>query len=346
MDDRASAAHLGAFMAVGFACLALATITWNRRATTRGAFPLFATLLCTSAVLIPYALSYSAAISPARRSWLIDVTYVGWLFMPVSYLAFVARLTGRARWLTSRVLTGMVLVATSLSLLAVSPWASEWFFDGPRDPITYLVIGGTGYWAFIVFANLCLAAATWIVVRTVRASHTLDRRQVTLILITVALPWILSFASNVNLRFFGSDPTVLTLVVCSSFAYLAAQFRLFDLRPMAAAEQTVASDEGVVVLDASGRVTEMNATAVRLLGPGHSPAMGRAVEELWAHQPGVVAALRGAAVDGVEIPSAAGDAVLAFSREPIRDAGGRTVGHVVFVRRSVRTTAVASDAER
>lgn len=332
MDDRVNATLLGVFMGVGLASLALAGLTWHRRDNVRGARPLIGTLLCTVAVMIPYALSYSAVLAPATKSLLIDVTYVGWLFMPVTYVIFVAQLTGRDRWLTLPLKVVMFAIASVLAALALSPVSAEWFFNGPRDPVTYLVNGGLGYWAFIAYANVCLAGATLLVVVTVRASSTLNRGQAVLILATVALPWMLSFASNVNVRFFGSDPTVLTLIVCSLFSYLSAQFRVFDLRPLAAAEQSARSDEGVVVLDTAGRVTDMNAAAVRLLGPGFSPAMGRGVEELWARQPGIIAGLRGATVDDVQVRAAQGTGELVFTREPIRDADGRTAGHVVFVR--------------
>lgn len=331
MDTRVSAAHLGLFLAVGLTALALATVVRNRKARTRGAWPLIGTLVCTGAVLVPYALSYSAVLSSATKVRLIDLTYVGWSFMPVAYAVFIARLTGRDRWLTRRARVGLCLIPATLSLLAMSPAADTWFFAAPRDPRTYLVQPGWGYWAFIVCANVALATATVLVVLTVRASRTLHRRQAVLILATVTLPWVLSFASNLNVRIFGSDPTVLTLIVTTAFAYWAAQFRVFDLGSLAKAEQSAALGEGVVVLDATGHVTEMNASAARLLGLGVAPASGRRIEELWARHPAIAAALRGAELHGILFEPDGGDA-LEFTREPILDARGYWVGHIVIVR--------------
>lgn len=331
MDTRVSAAHLGLFLAVGLTALALATVVRNRKTRTRGAWPLIGTLVCTGAVLVPYALSYSAVLSSSTKVWLIDFTYVGWLFMPVAYVIFIARLTGRDAWLTARVRAAAVVIPLALAVLVMSPAADTWFFAAPRDPHTYVVLPGMGYWAFIVLANLLLATATVLVVLTVRASRALHRGQVVLILITVALPWVLSFASNLNIRIFGSDPTVLTLIVTTAFAYWAAQFRVFDLGALAKAEQMAALGEGVLVLDATGHVTEMNSSAARLLGLGAAPAAGRRIEELWSKQPAIAAALRGAEMRGIVIEGVDGGE-LEFEREPILDARGYWLGHIVIVR--------------
>ena len=331
-DTRISATHLGVFMLVGLLSLALASLVWNRRTTTPGARALVATLVSQSMVLIPYALSYAAVFAPSTKVSLIDVTYIGWAFMPPAYLLFIAGLTGRNGWLTPWALRAIAAISIALSFWALLPWARASFFAAPRDPVTYLVEGGLGYWVLIGYANVFLAAATVLVIRTVKASQTLHRMQAGIILITVTLPWVLSYASNVNWQILGSDPTVLTLVVCSGFAFLASQFRVFDLRPMAQAERTAASDAGVVVFDAYGRVTEMNARAVRLLGPGISPARGRRVEELWSRQPAIVAALRGADLKDVNVAADDGSRPLSFERSEIRDSSGRLVGYVVIVR--------------
>ena len=331
--SRVSPMLLAIFMAAGLAALGLALLAWHRRKNTPGGGWLVVLLVAIAEILIAYALSYGAAFDAATKVALIDSTYAGWLVVPPAFFIYVARLTGRDRIL--RPVTWAVLLVIPLAFVPVI-WGSQaesMFFGGGRSLTTFDFPASSAlYVAFIAYTYVLLALAAMMVIATARTSTRLHPTQAWLLIAMVVLPWFLSLASFVNIRVWGADPTVLSLIVVAALVFSVTQFKTFDLRPMTQAEAVLASDAGVVVVDRQGRLAEMNATAARLLGPGVSPAMGLQVEQIWAREPVIVAALRGADLGGLTVPSANGESLLAFERTAIVEPSGRHSGTLIRIR--------------
>lgn len=335
--NRVDPMLLATFMAAGLASLGLAGLSWQRRKNTPGGGWLVLLLAAIAEILIAYALSFGAVFDSATKVWLIDITYAGWLVVPPTFLVYVARLTGRDGVL--RPIIRVVLVGVPLLFVPVIWWpgSDERFFGGGRSLETFDFPASSAlYVAFIAYTYALLACSAVMIIATARTSARLHPAQVWLLIVMVVLPWFLSFASFVNIRVWGADPTVLSLIVVAALVFSVTQFKTFDLRPMTEDEAQLASDAGVVVIDDHGRLAQMNATAARLLGPGVSPAMGLQVEQIWARVPGIVAALRGADLGGIPVPSAAGDALLEFEYSTMHAANGRRTGTLILIRERAR----------
>lgn len=324
---------MAVMMAAGLASLAMAMLAWRRRSSAPSVVWLVVVLIGVAEVLIPYALSYDAIFDALTKVWLINITYIGWLVVPPAFLVYLARLTGRDGWLTPAV--RVILVAVPLLFVPViwGPGADDLFFGGGRSLTDFNFPASSPlYVAFIAYTYLLLAGSVLLVVVSARRSTRLHPAQSMLLVIVAVVPWVLSLGSFVNIRVFGADPTVLSLIVVAGMAFGVSQFPTFDLRPMTEAESQLASDSGVVVVDHAGRLAEMNSTAARLLGPGISPAMGFQLEQVWVHQPAVVAALHGADLGGIPVPSASGEGLLEFEYAPIVEPSGRRSGTLVLIR--------------
>lgn len=289
--------------------------------------------LAVAEVLALYAFSFSSALTFEQQVLAIRLTYIGWLVAPVALLFYVSWITGRDRWICPWTVSILVIVPMAFAAVIFGPWSTDVFFGGgfdtatfafPRTSPIYLV-----FYAWMYGLLTCTVAIT--IVSAVRSTR-LHRYQVTLVLLMLLTPWVLSSLSFFNIRVFGIGPAVLSLLPATFAAFAVANFRAFDLRPMTKAESYLATETGVVVLDRRGRITAMNASSVRLLGPGRSPAMGFEVEDVWSDRPAIVAALRGATVDDVPILSASGDAYLIFQSSALPQFIGQQSGCVVLIR--------------
>lgn len=331
--NRVDPTLLATFMAAALASLGMAGLAWRRRRNTPGGMWLVIVLCAIAEILGAYGLSYGAVFTPAQKVWLINITYAGWLLAPPALAIYVARVTGREGWL--RPVTWAVMVAVPLAFVPViwGPWAPAAFFGGGRSEQTFEFPASSPlYVVFIFYLYILLAVSAVLVMSTVRSTGRLHPLQAVALIVMVVVPWVMSLGSFVNKRIFDADPTVVSLVIVAFMAFALTQFRTFDLRPMTQAEAQLASDAGVVVIDDRGRLSEMNATAARLLGPGVSPAMGLQIEQIWAREPGIVAALHGADLGGIAVPSASADSLLAFEYAPMRAANGRRTGTLILIR--------------
>lgn len=319
------------FLLAGLLVWALALLSWRQRSVTPAAGWLALTLLAMGQVLVFYAASFAGGLSLEDRLTAIDLTYIGWIITPAAFLLYIARLTQFDRWVNRATLTVMAAASAAFAVLIFGPWSRDAFFAGGRDPITFDFSVGAGYWTFSIWSYILIILAFTLTAVAAARSPRLHRPQVVLVFVTLALPLFLSFFGAQNIKFFGVDPTVLSLLIVAFTAYAISHFRSFDLRPLTQVEQQLASNRGVVVIDSRGRVTQMNASAAQLLELGTEPALGLEVEQVWSHSPAIIAGLRGADMSGIAAATPSGERTLAFERSPIVEPSGRRSGTLVLV---------------
>lgn len=333
MSSHANPEAFGFLFAAGMVTLLLAVFTWRQRATARHGGILTIVLLAVAEILLAYAFSLSSALMFDQQVLAIRLTYVGWLVAPVALLVFISRVTGRDRWMRPWIFAFLVIIPASLAVVVFGPWAMDVFFGGGFDPVTFAFPRSSPFYiAFFVWTYGINTVSVWITVVSALRSTRLHRAQVALVLVTILLPWLMNSMSFFNIRILSIGPAILSLVPVTFAAFALANFRSFDLRPMTQEESYLASETGVVVVDDRGRVAAMNASAVRLLGPGRSPAMGLEVEDVWSDRPDIVAALRGADVDDLTILSAGREARLRFESSPLTMSGVRGARRLIVIR--------------
>ncbi len=333
MSSHANPEAFGFLFAASMVTLLLAVFTWRQRATARHGGILTIVLLAVAEILLAYAFSLSSALTFDQQVLAIRLTYVGWLVAPVALLMFISWVTGRDRWMRPWIIAVLVIVPASLAVVVFGPWAMDVFFGGGFDPVTFAFPRSSPlYIAFFVWTYGINTVSVWITVVSALRSTRLHRAQVALVLVTILLPWLMNSMSFFNIRILAIGPAILSLVPVTFAAFALANFRSFDLRPMTQEESYLASETGVVVVDDRGRVAAMNASAVRLLGPGRSPAMGLEVEDVWSDRLDIVAALRGAEVDDLTILSAGREARLRFESSPLAMSGVRGARRLIVIR--------------
>ncbi len=219
---------------------------------------------------------------------LIDVdTQVFWLRLshavfvaaPLTFLIFVSQLTGQDRWLARPYYQALLALEPVLTMLVIATNDLHNLFYASFRPLTlhgFAEMGwrpGPWFWVNTVFSYLFLMAAAITLVRGMLHAGPYARVQLITVLIGCVLPWgINAFA----LLWPGAarNLEVTPLVAAPSgliFYYALFRQRLLDIVPVARGLLFEKLTDGVLVLDANGRVLDVNVAARRILHLDEDP---------------------------------------------------------------------------
>ncbi len=273
----------GLFALAGVVLAGLALYVRRWRGASRAGVSLAVLLLAVGWWGLAYALeiTYEGA---ARRLW-GDLKYVGICAVAPAWSVFVLQYTGRERLLTRRVLW-LLLLEPALLLCALA-------YDGTHDLVrSYseqalhqdLPVVGTGplFWVHLVYANVLLLLTTGLFVATMwKLSRTY--RSMALVLVAAALlPWAANLLHNVGIgRLARIDLTPFAFTLTGGvLVWGLFRERLVRLTPLARSVVVENMVDGVIVLDAFGRVVDVNPAGQRILGPTLDELVGRPLVDL------------------------------------------------------------------
>jgi signal transduction histidine kinase len=247
-----------------------AFVAW-RRLHTRASLALVS-LMCFAGL---WSFAQGTRIAAVDYDWQIAWLYVQWLaitFTPTVWCIFILIFIGyeskvlRRLWLffiPSVILYGLVLANDHLQFI----WKGIEAYN-ISGLLAYRTVRGNGFGLtvlyFYVIIGLCLIA----LIRTILHSNGVARQQLILVLIGLLAPLvgnILQVASVTSKLF---DITPLLLIV-SSIIYLWAMLglRLLEIIPIARNTVVENLQDGVIVVDRTQRVVDMNPSAFRFLSP-------------------------------------------------------------------------------
>ena len=224
------------------------------------------------------------------------LAYVGWVSIGPAILVFSLRFVGAREWITRRLYAALAVVpAVTLPLVAVSPWVRLHYtaigirvLDG--WPILRTVVG-PWFWVHALYEYGLILFGIFLLARYALGASEPFRTQ------SAVLAGSFLFMTAVNVVYLlsglapfpGADLTPLGIVIGLCVVAVAIfRARLVDVVPVARDRVFRALDDAVVVVDAEGRVVDVNDAATELLdtsGAGHpaSEALPRAVIENGIH---------------------------------------------------------------
>ena len=323
----------------GLVLAALAGYVAWRRGTTSG-LSLCIVLISVAWWGLAYAVELSVADLVVKGRW-GDAKYLGVCALVPAWLIFVLQYTGRGRLVTGR-LVGFLAIEPLVLLALLANDATHHLvrFYPPDVAAGELPVVGTGpvFWAHLVYANLILLGATGLFVASmVRLSRTYWQMAVVLVAASL-LPWVANLLHNFEVGWFARvDLTPFAFIVTGGvLVWGLYRERLVDLTPLARSIVVDNMADAVFVLDAFGRVVDVNPAAALIVGSTRPALVGLSLEELLP-RPAAPVAL-GAPVQ--EAPSAdelslgAGPDRRTFDilRQPLTDRRGRAAGELVVLR--------------
>jgi PAS domain S-box-containing protein len=319
----------------------LAGLAWYvaRRRGSPAGISLAVILLSVAWWGLAYAVELSASEIATKSRW-GDLKYVGVCTLAPAWLVFVLQYTGRSQLVTGRVL--VALAVEPVVILAVL------FYPGTHDLVRFypvdaagdeLPIVGTGpvFWVHLVYSNVMIVAATTtFVVTMVHLSRTY--RQLALVMVGAALlPWAANLLHNFEVGWFARlDLTPFAFIVTGAvLVWGLLREGLVMLSPLARRVIVDNMADGVFVLDAFGRVADVNPAGARLLSAARADLIGRALADVLPRRgagptsdpepgPGLPMETRVFQGDGQRTHD--------VRREPLTDRRGRPAGELVVLR--------------
>jgi PAS domain S-box-containing protein len=261
--------------------------TWRRRSAP-GAVALLWLLVDVTGWLVLSVLQLADPTKAGPLFW-AKVAYPFITFVPVAWLVFVFRHTGRDQWFKPvrlALLTIVPIITSCLALtndlhhllwatytfITVNPWLAMSVTYGPWFPIhaTYSY-------------TLILLGAFIIGVEYFRAGKLYRQQTVWLILGAVG-PIVFNVVYVFRLiRGFTQDYSPIGFALAGlAFAIGMFRYRLFDLKPMARDVLVESMSDGMVVLDEQDRVVDLNQAAEDILGLSIATTIGRPVSQVFS----------------------------------------------------------------
>lgn len=327
-------------VASGVLAAGLAAYVWTRRGAP-GAGALALLMAGVSVWAVGYALESGAPGLGAKVFW-AKVQYFGICTVPLAWLAFCLRYTGREGWLTRRNLALLaVLPLVTLALAWTNGWHGLVWASTTADPsraFPAIEFGyGTGFFVYWVYSQVLILTGTVSLLPTLTRSLRLYRRQGLALLVGVAIPWVGNVVYVLGLvPVPGLDPTPFAFLLGGATLVLGLfGFRLLDLVPVARENVVEGMGDGVIVADPDDRVVDVNPAAETVLGRPATEAVGMTLAEL---APAWKAAFgehrKAGGVVRKEVKSVGGPEARDYelTLSPVVDRKGRSKGRLVLLR--------------
>ncbi|QIN84347.1 hypothetical protein GBA63_18150 [Rubrobacter tropicus] len=225
-------------VASGVFSAALAGYVWTRRGAP-GARTLAVLMAGVSVWALGYALESGAPDVGAKIFW-AKVQYFGISTVPLAWLAFCVRYTGREGWLTRGNLALLAVVPlVTLALVWTNGahnlvWAST-ASDLSRAFPALAFEYGPWFYVYWIFSQILILAGTVFLLPALARSLRLYRRQGVALLVAAAIPWVGNVVYVLGLiPVPGLDPTPFAFLLGGGALVIGLfGFRLLDLVPVA-----------------------------------------------------------------------------------------------------------------
>lgn len=301
--------------------------------------------------LVVWSLGYAAEILvPGLEGKLMAarVQYLGIAPVGLAWLGFTTEHTGLSWWSPRTIALAFVIPVVTLLLAMTNEahglvWASVGLSTGA--PYTVLALGhGVWFWVQVAFSYFCLLAALALLVRTIVMRPPLFRGQAVLLAVGSLPPWIGNLLYVTGLVDTSLDLTVFGFAVAGIVAGWATfRWRLLSIGPIARDTLVEGMADPVVVIDAEGRVVDVNPAAVavlatpsdRLVGSVAAEVLGRFTPKLDAHEG-----------TSQQVANPEGAQVFDCRSDPLRDRRGRLRGWTLVLHDVTARAAEAAALQR
>lgn len=319
--------------------VALAIYAWRRRSAP-GLGPSIVIMLAVTVWSFSYALELATVDLPAKLFW-SRFLYLGIVIVPVAWLAFVFEYTNRTRWLTRRNLLLLALPSLAVLLMVWTNDSHHLIWTAVRLDTTgsfsMLVLKhGAAFWVMVAYIYASLLLGSALLFQVLSRRPRLYRGQAVAVLLGVLAPWvanILYLTGNTPRPGLDLTPLAFSLT-CLAVFWGLFRFRLLDVVPVAHGALLDSMDNAMLVLDARGRIVDINPAAERLTAVRAIDAIGQPATAALSAVPPLARWLDQATEAHQEIALDKGDGlcVCDASSSTLRGRSGRTIGRLVVLR--------------
>ena len=322
-------------LVTGSAVAVLAGYIWLHR-TVPGARILFAALLSVAYWSMTGGLEYRCMTVEGRLFWW-RLEVPGLVMVPVLWFLLAYSYTGRP-WRGWRAAALFVPALATVLMHWTSPtyhlyWKRMWIDTSGPIP-TLGRVYGPGLWGYVVYSYVLI---TLTVITLLRHAwrHPAQRRQTSVLLASMMLPWVANvmYVFNVPpLRYLDLTPHAFVITGLGIW-WALYRYRFQGIVPVAWTGVVRGMAEGVIVFDVESRLADLNPAAETLLDCQAEQVQGHNATEVLAKQPELAAVLARSGEVSEDVCIAAGGStrVCAVRAADVRR-GKRTVGRMLTLR--------------
>jgi PAS domain S-box-containing protein len=211
------------------------------------------------------------------------LSYVCIAFLPVACAAFCIQYTGRGGWLRTRILVLACFVPVVTLLLDWTNEAhhliySEFSLVSFGSLSILHVTYGAWFWVQLTYSYTLLLFGIALLAQQFSRSQGVPRRQSLILILSILVPLVAS-AFEAFPPFVDYTPLAFTFTGFGCF-WAVFRFRLFEIMPVARETIVRSMADGVIVLDLSDRLVDINPAGEQVFGSG-AGVIGRSAAELF-----------------------------------------------------------------
>jgi PAS domain S-box-containing protein len=276
----------------------LAWYTWRHRQTV-GA-KTFSLLML---ILFQWSTSYILQITSTNlvtKTFWSQITFLGIVTTPVVWLLFALEYTGRKNWITRQRIVALFIVPLITTVII---WTNEyhnwfWTFRELRlvdDLVLMNSENGFWFWIHAAYSYILLLTGAVLIVRALLRWPAQYRGQMAWILFAVAAPWLANAITVFKLLPILIDLTPFAFTITGiGMAFALFRFRLLDLAPIARDVVIDGMKDGMIVLDASERIVDINQAAEDILNlSGEGEPIGKKLADVLEQWPELIERYQG-----------------------------------------------------
>jgi diguanylate cyclase (GGDEF)-like protein len=250
--------------------------------TAPGALPFAVLMLCAFIWSLGYALEIASPELLRKLFWL-NVQQIGIFGSPIAWLLLALRVCGKDKWLNKRLLIPVSLIPIMAVLLI---WTNDWHHLMRLD--THVVRSGhlvvvqtertqLSYF-FIGYAYLLLLASLALFIQAYKRASSIHKGQYLIYMISLLVPLTTNVTDMLGLNPFAPfGPTAVSFIFSGLLIVWGFyRYQLFQIWPIARDKLVDELEDGIIVTDASGIITDLNQSSRHLLsqasdhdGPPH-----------------------------------------------------------------------------
>lgn len=266
---------------------AFATLTvflLARRRTAPGAGALRGMLLGMFIWGVAYALTWAVIPLEQKIFWL-KVMYIGVLMVPGLFLIFTLRITYRNDWVTFRNIT---LLFLEPALMLVILWISPRFvFSSMESAVKngyhiMVLQRGLLFWVNAIYSYAVILLSFALLTVSYRNANSFFKKQYLMILLGSTVPSF--FSAYTHFRVGSSaDPDYAPItfgIAGAVYAYAIFRHKFMDLVPFARSRLIERMSDGILVVDAQGRIVDINPAMKNFLDEDPASFLGKNISDV------------------------------------------------------------------
>jgi diguanylate cyclase (GGDEF)-like protein/PAS domain S-box-containing protein len=268
----------------------LGVASWQRRKSP-GAIELATILTGIGIWSFMYGLRWTTDQISNIYFWL-NMSFFGIVMAPPAMLVFSIRFTHPTREITIRQLAPLAIVPVITLIFIWTDPLHGFFYGGHRSAIS-VYYGGFWLWFNLIYSFILMIFGVVLLFTYSHQAPKITRNQALIIMIGYLIPIVTclidiiktSFDHAVDLTPFSFMASA--LIVMYGFFY----HHLLDIAPVAYSKLIETSPDGIVVVDDTLRIVDMNPVAREILAP-YSGEIGQTVKSVFSNWPGILASMK------------------------------------------------------